>query len=101
MSLALGREDEYEARTHSNVFEDNNAALKLAQTNKLTLRNRYYAAKWHWFAGHVSSGAVQPKAISTANQLADLFMKGLERVAFERLRNEIMGWPVDWHQVFE
>ena len=97
MSLAMGREDEYETRTHSNVWEDNNAALQLAQTGKFTLRNRYYAAKYHWFASHVGT-SIEVKRISTADQLGDLFTKGLERTTFERLRNKIMGWADDWHQ---
>jgi len=99
MSLAIGRKDTYDAVTHSNVWEDNNAALKLAQTSKFTLRNRYYAAKYHWFACHVDSGAIRVKRIATTDQLADLFTKGLERTAFERLRNKIMGWPDDWYKL--
>jgi hypothetical protein len=80
------------ARAHSRVFEDNQACLQLATTHRLTSRNRFYNCRLHHFWSFVRSGDLSIEAVSTTDQLADLFTKGLTRQPFEYLRKKLMGW---------
>ena len=45
MNLDLGKT----ALVHSTIFEDNNGALGLAISPKLTPRTKHIAVKYHWF----------------------------------------------------
>ncbi len=75
------------------IWEDNQAALKLAtlELPYMTNRSKHIAIKYHWFRSHVGKDwEVRP--IDTKEQLADLFTKGLPRDTFERLRFKLMGW---------
>ncbi|KAL7547469.1 hypothetical protein ACHAWF_011772 [Thalassiosira exigua] len=82
---------------HVRVHEDNVGALTLAglEPRRMTLRSKHYAIKYHWFRWHIGArgrhGVVLRK-IDTAEQLGDMFTKGLGRVAFQRLRRQLMGW---------
>jgi hypothetical protein len=74
------------------VFEDNNSALQLATTHRVTNRTRYYAVKWHWFWDAVRRGKFQIEPIDTSDQDADYFTKGLVKVPFESNRKSNQGW---------
>ena len=74
------------------VFEDNNSALQLATTHRVTNRTRYYAVKWHWFWDAVRTGKVKVAAIDTAEQDADYLTKGLVQEPFESNRRSNQGW---------
>ena len=78
----------------SAVWEDNNAALKLAtnQFPNMSPRTKHIAIKYHWFKSKMKPGEVEPKAIDTSVQKADIFTKGLGRTEFEKKRFMIMGW---------
>jgi hypothetical protein len=45
-------------RAHSDVFEDNNGALTLANVPRLTPRSKHIAVKYHFFRQHVKNGDV-------------------------------------------
>jgi hypothetical protein len=92
MGSHFGMHDTLAVRTHSTVFQDNNRALTLASTPKLTPRSRHYAAKYHFFRSHVASGTIQLKKIDTKDQLADIFTKGTTAEIFQRLRLKLCGW---------
>jgi Reverse transcriptase (RNA-dependent DNA polymerase) len=92
MGSHFGMDDQLAVRTHSAVFEDNNGALSLAATPKLTPRSRHYATKYHFFRSHVASGTIQLKRIDTKDQLADIFTKGTTVEIFQRLRQKLCGW---------
>jgi hypothetical protein len=81
---------------HSTVFEDNNGALGLATSPKLTPRTRHIASKYHFFKSHCgdarSGKAVIIQKISTDLQKADIFTKGLTQIQFEHIRYLLMGW---------
>jgi hypothetical protein len=81
---------------HSTVFEDNNGALGLATSPKLTPRTRHISTKYHFFKSHVgdekSGKAVRIVKIDTGDQKADIFTKGLVQVTFEHIRYLVMGW---------
>ena len=79
-------------RTFSKVFEDNNGAKKMAEVPKITLRNRHFAVKYHFFRSHVANGDIQMIKVESERQMADIFTKGLVREIFERVRSLLMGW---------
>jgi len=78
---------------HSTIWEDNNAALKLANLELpyMTNRSKHIAIKYHWFRAHVGKDWVV-KPIDTKVQIADIFTKGLPAETFKRLRYMLMGW---------
>ena len=77
----------------STIWEDNHAALKLANLELpyMTNRSKHIAVKYHWFQNFVGKKWLV-KPIDTKHQLADIFTKGLSQPQFEKLRKEIMGW---------
>jgi hypothetical protein len=82
------------ANMHIRIHEDNVGALTLAKLEpaRMTPRSKHYAIKYHWFCEHVHANHVKVVKIESANQLGDLFTKGLPRPAFEHLRSLLMGW---------
>jgi hypothetical protein len=88
----LGFQKELIVRTHSEIFEDNNGALELANSPHLTPRSRHYSTKLHHFKSHVADGSIVIKRISTKEQRADIQTKPLPRETFERLRKTLTGW---------
>ena len=76
------------------VYEDNQGALTLANTEMLmtTPRIKHYAIELHWFREHCVQGQIEVTAIDTKVQLADIFTKGLSPQDFESKRRLIVGW---------
>jgi hypothetical protein len=76
------------------VWEDNNAALKLAnaQFPNMTPRTKHIAIKYHWFKSHIKQGEIEVRRIDTKVQKADIFTKGIAKKEFEEKRTMIMGW---------
>ena len=76
------------------VWEDNNAALKLAnaQFPNMTPRTKHIAIKYHWFKEHIIDGEIEVRPIDTKIQKADIFTKGIAKKEFEEKRAMIMGW---------
>jgi hypothetical protein len=79
-------------KTHSTVFEDNEGAIALANSPKMTLRTKHIGIKYHFFREHVKSGNIGIQHVSSENQIADVFTKGLTVIKFERLRKKLLGW---------
>ena len=86
---------------HGNVYEDNNTCISQALSPRLTPRNRHYATKLHFFKQHLdtpeqvvkgSTSGITLKKIETAEQIADIFTKGLVGDIFAKLRKKLMGW---------
>ncbi len=82
---------------HSTVFEDNNGALGLATSPKLTPpHTRHISSKYYFFKSHCgdawSGKAVIIQKITTDLQKADIYTKGLAQVQFEHIRYLLMGW---------
>ena len=82
--------------TRSTVFEDNNGAITLAKTPRLTPRTKHIATKYHWFRSKLvdENGNIEIdiSRVETENQLADCFTKGLDSVKFVKLRKLLLGW---------
>ena len=78
---------------HSTVFEDNNGAISLAQSPKLTPRTKHIAVKYHWFREHLGEEkGISLSKIESENQKADLFTKGLVEATFRKIRKMLCGW---------
>ena len=59
---------------HSTVFEDNNGALSLAKSPRMTPRTKYIAVEYHWFREEVGEKkGVILKKIDSEFQKADIF----------------------------
>jgi len=83
-----------ETTMNVSIHEDDSGALVLEKTlpPQFTPRRKYYAIKTIWFREEIFKRAVQLHKIDTAEQLGDIFIKGLTRFVFEYLRKKIMGW---------
>mgnify|MGYP003546497441 FL=1 len=92
MATAMAFNQTFAIRTHSTVFEDNNGALILASSPRMTPRSKHIAVKYHFFRSHVASGDIRICKINSEDQKADIFTKGLVRTTFETVRLLLMGW---------
>ena len=78
---------------HSTVFEDNNGALQLAQSPKISPRTKHIAVKYHFFRDKIGEDkGILLKKVESENQIANLFTKGLTIQVFAPLRRLLMGW---------
>lgn len=82
----IGKDWGDKAMLHSTVYEDNNGALILAQSPKMTPMTKHIAVKYHWFRDQIGEekGIVLEK-IDSEYQKADIFTKGLTAVVFKRI----------------
>jgi hypothetical protein len=81
------------ASISSQVLEDNNGALLLANAQRLTNRTKYFLVKWHFFWSYVKTGAVQVVKINTEEQKADNYLTmGPSRKVSEPIRKLARGW---------
>ena len=83
----------------SDVFEDNNGALTVATSPRITPQSKFFAVKLHFFKEHVKTdanpnGEIHIQKIDTKDQLADIMTKGLSAVKFQGLRDRLMGWDL-------
>jgi len=76
----------------STIFEDNAGALELARCPKMRPRTKHIGVKYHHFRDHVKNGNVNIQAISTSDQIADIFTKPLPEGKCLRLRKFMIGW---------
>ena len=60
----------------STVYEDNNGAIVVAKSPRMTPSSKHIAVKYHWLRQHVGKKFVIRK-IELENQKADIFTKGL------------------------
>jgi hypothetical protein len=74
------------------AFEDNQGALILATSPRMTPRSKHIAVKYHFFRSHVDDGSIRVERVTTTDQIADIFTKGLPPEKFVYLRNKLMGW---------
>ena len=69
----------------STVYKDNNRAIVVATSPRMTPSSKHIAVKYHWFRHHVGKEFVIRK-IESENQKADFFTKGLQGQIFVRIR---------------
>ena len=89
---AVGVSSAVVATINATVFEDNNGALQLATSQRITSRTKYFHVKWHHFWSHVRAGTIVILKIESAAQEADYLTKGLSREIFEKIRKLVQGW---------
>jgi hypothetical protein len=90
---ALGFDLSATASLHSTVFEDNNGAISLALSPKISPRTKHIAVKYHHFRTSIgeANGIVIEK-IDTDKQKADIFTKGLSAEQHQAIRKLLLGW---------
>jgi hypothetical protein len=76
----------------ANLYEDNAGAYELAKAPKMRPRTKHIALKYHHFREHVSNGTIKINLIGTKDQIADIFMKALDKPSFKHLRRLLCGW---------
>ena len=74
------------------VFEDNNGAISLATTHRVTSRTKHFNIKYHFFWESVEKGDIVIERINSQEQKADILTKGLTKDTFEKIRCLIQGW---------
>ena len=71
----LGHPQQYPTRIH----EDNQAAIALAKNPVQHARSKHIDIQHHWIRECISEQRVHIQHVATADQIADLFTKGLDR----------------------
>ena len=61
----------------STIYEDNNRAIVVASSLRMTPTSKHIAVKYHWFKQYVGKVFLIRK-IESENQKADIFTKGLK-----------------------
>ena len=89
---AKGLDVKTKPRIHCTVFEDNSAALEIANVPKMRPRTRHINSVYHHFRNEVASGRLSVVPISTVLQEADVLTKACDERTFRRHRRAIMGW---------
>jgi hypothetical protein len=90
---ALSLDLDKPARLHSTVFEDNNGALSLALSPKMSPRTKHIAVKYHHFRESVGEDkGILIQKIDTTLQKADILTKGLPADTHVTIRKLLMGW---------
>ena len=90
---ALGLSITNPSLVRSTVFEDNQGCLSLVNVPKMSPRNKYLCLKYHFFRNHVGEDkGILARYISTKEQKADIFTKGLPGPQFRIIRQLLMGW---------
>jgi histone deacetylase 1/2 len=92
IAKALDKEAVTSCRTFSKVFEDNMGTVQLVKVPKISPQNRHFAVKYHFFREHVARGDIQIIKVTTHEQKADIFTKGLVKEVFVAIRKLLMGW---------
>ena len=74
------------------VYEDNNACITMATSNKFSPRTKHIALKYHHFRLAVQKKQVEILPIDTDEQLADIFTKPVQGDKYIYLRGKLIGW---------
>jgi hypothetical protein len=79
------------------MFEDNSAALTLANAPAMRPRTKHINVKYHFFRRHVyspsnPSGRIKIMACKSEDNIADILTKPVDLVTLLRLRYRAMGW---------
>jgi hypothetical protein len=83
---------EFTTITRSTIFEDNKGAVELATCPRMRPRTKHIALKYHHFREHVTRNTTKILYIRSTDNLADIFTKPLQRIKFEYLRRQLIGW---------
>lgn len=81
----------FEQRGATPIKEDNQACIALSKNKVTSKRTKHIDVRYHFTRERVESGEVVLEYVPSAEQLADLLTKALERVKVERLRARVLG----------
>jgi hypothetical protein len=73
------------------VHKDYQSTIRMATSDKFTLRTKHIALNYHHFCSHVKNGHIEISYCPTEDQKADLLTKPLADSAFFRLRHMLIG----------
>ena len=79
-------------KIYCRAFEDNSGALEMAKTHKMRPRTKHINVKFHHFREYVRAGKIEIHAVTTLDQIADIFTKPLSTDLFKKFRERILGW---------
>ena len=79
---------------HVRVREENVSALTFGslEPQRTTLCSKHYVIKYHWCCEQIQTRKIELIKIASADQLGDIFTKGLSRIIIEGLQKKLMGW---------
>jgi len=81
------------SNTRADIAYANAACLQFAKMPKMSPRTKHIGLPYHWFRGKLSSLEIEIHGISSDDQPADHFTKGLCREKkFEKARFSVLGW---------
>jgi hypothetical protein len=76
------------------AFEDNSGALEMARMPRMRPRSKHINTYYHHFRSHVAEGKITVHAISTTDQVGDLWTKPLGAELFAKFVKLAFGWDV-------
>ena len=90
----LGLDVDDKTKFYVKIHEDNVGALTLGrlEPRRMTPRSKHYAIKYHWFREQIGPRGISLHKIESAEQLGDIFTKGLGPLLFQKMREKLMGW---------
>ena len=77
--------------SNSTVYEENNGAIVVATSPRMTPSSKHISVKYHWFRQYVGNEFVIRK-IESENQKADIFTKGVQGQIFVSIWKLPCGW---------
>ena len=84
----LYKEFNGELKDPTTIFEDNQAAIKLAKNPQYHGQTKHISIKYHFVREQVSNGTIRLKYCQTDEMTADMFTKGLAKTKFAKLRDK-------------
>ena len=55
-------------------------------------RSKFFHLEYVWFREQIVTRGIKLVKVDTKEQLGDIFTKGLVKVAFDYLRERLLGW---------
>lgn len=76
------------------IHEDNQGCIALANNPITQQRSKHIDIRYHFTRDLISDGVIVLRYIETQHQLADILTKPLDRVKFQGLRAQVLGYGV-------
>jgi hypothetical protein len=77
------------------AFKDNSGALEMARMPRMRPRTKHINNNYHHFCLHVALGKITIHAISTEDQIGDLWTKPLGAELFSKFVKLALGWDIN------
>jgi hypothetical protein len=72
------------------IYTDSQSAAAIANNDVCHGRTKHIATRYHWIRDEIKKNLFKLQYINTTEQIADIHTKALNRVVFEKLRNQII-----------